>query len=55
MLTKAQFSLTGGVHPAENKLQSSETDIVICPIPEQLMIPLSMHAGKDAIPYGEYW
>lgn len=50
MQTKAQFSLTGGVHPAENKRQSSETDIVICPIPEQLMIPLSMHAGKDAIP-----
>ncbi len=50
MLIKAKFSLTGGVHPADNKLQSSEADIVICPIPDQLMIPLNMHAGSDAIP-----
>jgi len=50
MLTKAKFSLTGGIHPPGNKQRSSEADLQICPNPEQLMIPMNMHAGNDAIP-----
>ncbi len=50
VIRQAKYSLTGGVHLPENKSQSSETDIQICPLPEQLMIPLNMHAGTDAKP-----
>ena len=49
VIKQSSYSLTGGVHLPENKLQSSETDLKICPLPKQLMIPLNMHAGTDAI------
>ena len=48
VIRQAKHSLTGGVHLPENKAQSSETDLQICPLPSQLMIPLNMHAGTDA-------
>lgn len=38
----------GGVHPAENKLQSTQIGIASIPIPEQLIIPLSQHVGTSA-------
>ncbi len=50
MLLKAKYRLTGGVHPPDNKRQSSEADLRVCPNPAQLMIPMNMHAGNDAIP-----
>jgi len=50
MLLNAQYTLTGGIHPADNKQQSSEADLQICPEPELLFIPMNMHAGTDAVP-----
>ncbi|MCP3674487.1 MAG: electron transport complex subunit RsxC [Gammaproteobacteria bacterium] len=48
VIHQSKYSLTGGIHLPENKSQSSVTDLQICPIPEQLMIPLNLHAATDA-------
>lgn len=40
----------GGVHPAERKEMSEHTDLVRFPEPDVAVIPLSMHAGKPAVP-----
>jgi len=47
--SKAQFTLTGGLHLTGNKSRSAIATLQVCPLPEQLLIPLNMHAGKDAI------
>ena len=39
----------GGVHPPENKL-SAQGEIITLPLPEQVIIPLSQHIGKPAVP-----
>ncbi len=39
----------GGIHPPENKL-SANKKIESTPIPEKVIIPLSQHIGKPAIP-----
>lgn len=39
----------GGVHPKENKLSKGKK-IVVAPIPEQVVIPLSQHIGAPAKP-----
>ena len=49
LISKAQFNITGGIILPENKSQSSQSPLQICPLPEQLIIPLNMHAGTDAI------
>ncbi|MEP5764993.1 MAG: electron transport complex subunit RsxC [Halieaceae bacterium] len=43
----------GGVHPAENKLQSLQCDISSAGIPPQLTFPLSQHIGAPAEPIVE--
>ncbi|WP_299177795.1 electron transport complex subunit RsxC [uncultured Neptuniibacter sp.] len=43
-----QFSFHGGVHPPENKRQSTGGPIQIAPIPEQLSVPLSQHIGAPS-------
>ena len=40
----------GGVHPAERKEMSEHADLVRFPEPDVVVIPLSMHAGKPAVP-----
>ncbi|XEI34259.1 electron transport complex subunit RsxC [Aeromonas veronii] len=35
----------GGIHPADNKLQSSQSPVVDAGLPPQLIIPLRQHAG----------
>jgi len=35
----------GGIHPADNKLQSSQRPVVDAGLPPQLIIPLRQHAG----------
>lgn len=42
------FALVGGVHPPENKQQSLQAPLRICPIPERLVLPLSQHIGAAA-------
>lgn len=44
------WPLTGGVHPAENKHQSTTRPIASVPLPETLVLPLSQHAGTPAEP-----
>jgi len=44
------FAFHGGVHPPENKKQSTRTPITRPPIPRQLYIPLQQHIGLAASP-----
>ena len=44
------WPLTGGVHPPENKHQSTSLPIKSAPLPERLVLPLSQHAGSPAEP-----
>ncbi len=43
-------TFTGGLHPPDNKQWSSHKAIEDCPLPEQLLIPLSQHIGLPADP-----
>jgi len=38
----------GGIHPKENKDQSTQTPIATLPIPAQLIVPLGQHIGAPA-------
>ena len=40
----------GGIHPPENKQQSLQAGLQTLPIPELLILPLSMHIGAPAKP-----
>jgi len=42
--------LVGGIHPPENKAQSLHLPIATAPLPEQVILPLTMHAGSAAKP-----
>lgn len=47
------FNIPGGIHPAENKHQSTGTPIAVAPIADTLVIPLSQHIGAPAKPIVE--
>ncbi len=49
-VTHKVWPLTGGVHPEENKHQSTGKPISKAAIPERLILPLSQHAGAPAEP-----
>ena len=38
----------GGIHPQENKHQSTQTAIVTLPLPAQLIVPVGQHIGAPA-------
>ena len=38
----------GGVHPSEHKEYTEDKPLVVFPAPEEIVIPLSMHAGAPA-------
>lgn len=40
----------GGIHPAENKIQSTQRPIQPAPLPEELILPLHQHIGAAGIP-----
>ncbi|MEM5528407.1 electron transport complex subunit RsxC [Gammaproteobacteria bacterium AS21] len=44
------FAFHGGIHPPENKTQSSKRAISLAPIPSVLHIPLQQHIGASAKP-----
>jgi electron transport complex protein RnfC len=46
MSTKHAFH--GGVHPPENKRQSTGGPIQVAPVPKQLIVPLSQHIGAPS-------
>lgn len=44
------FSFHGGIHPPENKKQSTRAPIRPAPLPEKLIVPLQQHIGAPAKP-----
>ncbi|WP_432698530.1 electron transport complex subunit RsxC [Marinobacterium sp. YM272] len=44
------FSFHGGIHPPENKKQSTRAPIGKAPLPAQLVIPMQQHIGGPADP-----
>ena len=40
------WNFPGGVHPAENKKQSTQTPIVKASVPAELILPLKQHIGR---------
>ncbi len=39
------FDFTGGIHPPENKKQSTQRPLQFAGFPEQLILPLHQHVG----------
>jgi electron transport complex protein RnfC len=48
MQTITLHSFHGGVHPQQNKHQSTQTPIAQLPIPAQLIVPVGQHIGAPA-------
>ena len=51
------FKFHGGVHPPENKTQSTQLPIAQLPLPEKLVLPLRQHVGnlpKLKVAVGDY-
>lgn len=44
------FDFTGGIHPPENKKQSTQRPLQFAGFPEQLILPLHQHVGAAARP-----
>jgi len=44
------WDIPGGIHPAENKHQSTQHGIETPPLPKQLILPLQQHLGARAEP-----
>lgn len=44
------FKFNGGIHPPQNKDQSTQRSIARAPLPEKLIIPFRQHAGEAARP-----
>ena len=42
------WDFSGGVHPPENKQQSSQRPLRQAPVPEQIILPLQQHIGEPA-------
>ena len=42
------WDIPGGVHPPENKLQSLTESLADARLPDQVVLPLSMHIGAPA-------
>ncbi|UZK03821.1 electron transport complex subunit RsxC [Venatoribacter cucullus] len=43
-------SFDGGIHPAENKTQSTQTPIRVASLPDELILPVHQHIGAAARP-----
>ncbi|EJL6398428.1 electron transport complex subunit RsxC [Vibrio navarrensis] len=44
--TGALWDFPGGIHPAENKTQSNQQELVFASIPQEIVLPLKQHIGK---------
>ncbi len=49
-MSRQIWTIPGGVHPPENKLQSNQTPIQPGPIPTQIVLPLQQHIGAPSTP-----
>ncbi|MFC3679896.1 electron transport complex subunit RsxC [Bacterioplanoides pacificum] len=47
------YDFDGGIHPRENKQQSTQQPIQTAPIAPQLTLPLHQHIGAEAVPVVE--
>ncbi len=43
------WDFPGGIHPAENKTQSTRTTLVSASIPSEIVIPVKQHIGKPGL------
>lgn len=44
------WDIHGGVHPPENKTQSTQTCIASIPLPNEIILPLNQHIGAPSLP-----
>lgn len=44
------WDIHGGVHPPENKTQSTQTHIASIPLPNEIVLPLNQHIGAPSLP-----
>ncbi|RYZ96440.1 MAG: electron transport complex subunit RsxC, partial [Moraxellaceae bacterium] len=44
------WDIPGGIHPPQNKFQSTQLPLSKAPLPSQLIIPLNQHIGAPAKP-----
>jgi electron transport complex protein RnfC len=49
-MSRQLFDFHGGIHPPENKTQSTQTAIEPCFIPGKLVLPLQQHIGQQSKP-----
>lgn len=42
------WDIPGGIHPPENKIQSTQSAIATIPLPEEFILPLNLHIGAPA-------
>jgi len=47
---RKRYGFAGGIHPPINKTRSLREQILIAPVPKQLVLPLSQHIGKPSLP-----
>ncbi|WP_317930648.1 electron transport complex subunit RsxC [Halioxenophilus sp. WMMB6] len=47
------YPIPGGVHPPQNKAQSTQTPLTEATLPKQVILPLSQHIGAAAVPMVE--
>jgi len=47
---RKRYGFKGGIHPPINKAQSLREQILVAPVPRQLILPLSQHIGKPSLP-----
>lgn len=40
----------GGLHPPDNKHWTAHKPIEVCPLPEELVVPMAQHIGAPAVP-----
>ncbi len=45
----ALWDFPGGIHPPENKTQSTSTALVSARIPNEIVIPIKQHIGKPGL------
>ena len=45
----ALWDFPGGIHPPENKTQSTSTELVSASIPNEIVIPVKQHIGKPGL------
>ncbi|OUS28917.1 electron transport complex subunit RsxC [Gammaproteobacteria bacterium 45_16_T64] len=49
-MSRQIWDIPGGIHPAQNKIQSLQTEITRADIPAELVIPTQQHIGAPAKP-----